>query len=447
MRGRAARQGPRGVAKRSPAAILRRAPDDRRGPPLTAAIDLHTCTGAVLPQTRLSPEAVPPPALVPRILGQHGAGERAGPLLLIVAGMHGNEPGGVEAVGRVFERLGSGNVPIRGEIVALSGNRPALAAGVRYVGEDLNRLWTEGQVARLRALDTPPPGGEELEQWELLRALDDLLRDRPDVLVLDLHSTSGPGAPFSCISDTLRSRALALSLPLPLILGIEEAIRGTLLDHMEREGKAMLLVEGGQHDHADTAGNLEAAIWLILKELGMLPESSALAEPEVDLVQFRLRLNRATRGLPRVLEVVHRHEIRDGDDFLMDPGHSNFDRLARGTPLAASSAGPVVAPLPGLLLMPLYQPQGTDGFLVGRPIRRSWLGISTWLRALRVDRLLRRLPGVTPHPVLAERVEVDPAVARWGTVQLFHLAGFRLLPSPDDKLRFSRRPEPRRRRG
>jgi len=405
----------------------------------------------VLPRS-LTSHVTPPPAedgpevLLPRVLGRHGAGEKAGPLLLIVAGVHGNEPGGILAVERLFEALESMQAPIRGEVVALSGNRPALATGVRYVAEDLNRLWTAGRVARLRALSMPPEGGEEREQWELLLALDELLRDRPDAVVLDLHSTSGPGAPFACISDTLRSRALALALPLPLILGIEEAISGTLLDHMEREGKAMLLVEGGQHDHPATAGNLEATIWLIMRELGMLPEGSVPGDGEADLIEFRLRLNRATRGLPRVLEVVHRHEIRDGDEFLMDPGHANFDLVARGTPLAASAAGPVVAPLPGLLLMPLYQPQGTDGFLVGRPIRRSWLGISTWLRALGVDRLLRRMPGVTPHPVLAERVEVDPSVARWGTVQLFHLAGFRLLPSPDEKLRFSRRPEPRRRR-
>ncbi|CAN5805262.1 hypothetical protein BH23GEM11_BH23GEM11_01680 [soil metagenome] len=388
-----------------------------------------------------------PPRVLGRHGGRHGVEEEVTPLLLIVAGMHGNEPGGVEAVQRVFGALNAMDAPLRGEVVALSGNRPALAAGVRHVAEDLNRLWTGGRVERLRALDSPPPGGEELEQWELLRALDELLRDRPDVVVLDLHSTSGPGAPFACISDTLRSRALALSLPLPLILGIEEAIKGTLLDHMEREGKAMLLVEGGQHDHPGTAGNLEAAIWLIMKELGMLPEQATPRAPEIDLVQLRMKLNRATRGLPRVLEVLHRHEIREGDDFLMDPGHANFDPVARGNPLATSTAGPVMAPLRGLLLMPLYQPQGSDGFFLGRPVRRSWLGISTWLRALRVDRLLRRLPGVTPDPVLAERVEVDPAVARWGTVQLFHLAGFRRLPSAGDRLRFSRRPEPSRRRG
>ncbi|TVP42915.1 MAG: hypothetical protein EA350_14610 [Gemmatimonadales bacterium] len=406
-------------------------------------------SGAVGESVNLSPVAGPVDArdgLLPRVLGRHGAGQKAGPLLLIVAGMHGNEPGGILAVERVFDSLGSMQAPIRGEVVALSGNRPALAAGVRYVTEDLNRLWTAGRVARLRAVETPPAGGEDREQWELLRALDELLQDRPDVVLLDLHSTSGPGAPFSCISDTLRARALALAMPLPLILGIEEAISGTLLDYMEREGKAMLLVEGGQHDHPGTSGNLEAAIWLTMKELGMLPEGSVHGEGGADLPGFRLRLNRATRGLPRVLEVVHRHEIRSEDKFLMDPGHANFDRVTRGTPLAASASGPVLAPLPGLLLMPLYQPQGTDGFLVGRPIRRSWLRLSTWLRALGVDRVLRRLPGVKPDPVLAERVEVDPSVARWGTVQLFHLAGFRLLPSPDEKLRFSRRPEPRRRR-
>jgi hypothetical protein len=363
--------------------------------------------------------------------------------------MHGNEPGGVLAARSVMERLSGAGDRLKGEVVALSGNRPALACGQRYVEEDLNRRWTPANVARLRTMEEPPTGSEEREQWELLRELDALLLEEPDALVLDLHSTSGPGPPFACISDTLRARELALALPLPLILGIEEAIQGTLLDHMEREGKAMLLVEGGQHDHPDTATHLEATIWLVLHHLGMLPpgggEGSLEQEapaPLPDPIQCRVRLERATRGLPRVLEVLHRHAVHPGDGFQMQPGHRNFERVVRGNPLATSLAGPVMAPLAGLLLMPLYQPQGADGFFVGRPVRRSWLHLSTWMRALRVDRMLRRLPGVAPDAVLAERVEVDPGVARWGTVQLFHLAGFRRLPDRDGRFRFSRRPEP-----
>ena len=412
---------------------------------------------------------VPEEGWVPRVLGRYGKrapdgshqeGGPAGdggepgsgrtPRLVIVAGMHGNETGGVLAVQSVMNTLARTGVHLKGEVVALSGNRPALAAGQRYLEEDLNRRWTPANVAQLRTLDDPPAGSEAREQWELLRELDALLLEEPDTFVLDLHSTSGPGSPFACISDTLRARELALSLPLPLILGIEEAIHGTLLDHMEREGKAMLLVEGGQHDHPDTATHLEATIWLVLQELGMLPTDGLVGSLEAedpehlpDPIQCRARLERATRGLPRVLEVLHRHEVRHGDGFRMEPGYRNFQPVGRGHPLATSLAGPVVTPTRGLLLMPLYQPQGADGFFVGRPVRRSWLHVSTWMRALRVDRLLRRLPGVAADAMLAERVAVDPAIARWGTMELFHLAGFRRLPDRDDGLlRFSRRPEP-----
>jgi succinylglutamate desuccinylase len=264
-----------------------------------------------------------------------------------------------------------------------------------------------------------------------------LLSDPLPQVVVDLHSTSGPGGPFVCISDTLKARELALSLPVPLLLGIEESIRGTLLDHLEREGRTMLLVEGGQHDDPHTPDHLESLIWLILDRLTMLPGPlPALLETG------RTRLVATTKDRPRVLEVRHRHEVTPKDHFEMNPGHGNFDRVHEGQPLARSIAGPIVAPESGYLVMPLYQPQGSDGFFIARPIRPAWLRVSTLFRLLRIDRILPRLPGVRPDPLLPLRLEVDPQVARWGTVPLFRLAGFRRLPDRDGKFRFTRRIEP-----
>ena len=103
-------------------------------------------------------------ALAPRVLGVRDSGRR-GPLVVVVAGQHGNEPRGVEALERLLAALGDDDVA--GRLVGLLGNRAALARGVRHQGQDLNRLWTAEEVA---ALGTRPEADDSPDQAEL-RAL------------------------------------------------------------------------------------------------------------------------------------------------------------------------------------------------------------------------------------------------------------------------------------
>src|SRR5262245_25267842 len=126
--------------------------------------------------------------LAPRLIGHLGEAPQA-PLLLVVAGLHGNEPAGVGAARRVVSRLAAEGTRLRGELVAIAGNRRALARGERYLARDLNRGWTAERVRALRAGSAASP--EDLEQRELLSLLDGLLslHDRPR-FCLDLHTTS-----------------------------------------------------------------------------------------------------------------------------------------------------------------------------------------------------------------------------------------------------------------
>jgi hypothetical protein len=372
-----------------------------------------------------------------RIIGRYDAG-RHGPTVVVVAALHGNEPAGLAAAQAVVARLVDAQLPLRGRFVAVAGNLAALATRERYVDRDLNRLWSREEVDRARTAD---PGGDDhegVERRALLGIFDELLADpRTDPVVLDLHSTSASGGPFSCISDTLRSRALALATGVPLVLGLEEAIRGTLLEYLEELGHPLILIEGGQHDDPATAAVLEAAVWEALLTLGCL-----CAEEVPHLATHRARIVVSAGRLPRVVEVLYRHAIGPADGFRMRTGFANFTPVRRGEIVADDRRGPVTAPVSGLLLMPLYQPLGADGFFIGRPVRRTWLSVSTLFRAARVDRLLPHLPGVAHDPDRPQRLLVNPRVARFVPVQLFHLSGYRRLPSRGGRLVFTRRVEP-----
>jgi succinylglutamate desuccinylase len=77
-------------------------------------------------------------------------------------------------------------------------------------------------------------------------------------------------------------------------------------------------------------------------------------------------LARARGDLPRQIEVALRHPV--GSGFRMVPGFANIQRAVAGTVLAHDAGGEIRAPFDGVVLMPLYQAQGTDGFFYGREV-------------------------------------------------------------------------------
>lgn len=385
-----------------------------------------------LPQTDRRPDA-------PRVLGQVG-GERPGPTLIGVGALHGNEPAGVTALSKAVARLREHAGTLGGEFLALRGNCAALATGQRFIAHDLNRHWTPERVASLASAAGQPAGPEDAELvavWhEITRAAQ---RARGPVIVVDLHTTSGDSPPCATIGDTLTNRRLALALPIPVILGMEEQLDGTLLEYLSSLGYVTLGLEGGRHDDPASAERLEAALWIVLHAVGITGPAF-----QDEVTRARATLTSAATGLPRVVEVRYRHPVRPGDGFRMRPGFASFQPIALGQLLADDRAGPVAAPQAGRLLMPLYQRQGDDGFFVIREFRAFWLTVSAGLRRLGTDRIAHWLPGVHRDPARPNVLSVDRRVARWFALQIFHLLGFRKVRRDGPRLILSRRREPGR---
>src|SRR5690606_2635494 len=79
------------------------------------------------------------PELPEREIGRV-VGELPGPTLIAIAGIHGNEPGGITAARRVLATLSRRKDIVRGEMVAFAGNLGALRQGRRYRLRDMNRV-------------------------------------------------------------------------------------------------------------------------------------------------------------------------------------------------------------------------------------------------------------------------------------------------------------------
>jgi hypothetical protein len=365
------------------------------------------------------------------VLGRYSTG-RPGPTVVCTGAIHGNEPAGLSAISRVLDRLRAQGLPLRGEFVGVSGNRRAVALGRRFVDRDLNRRWTPEGVARVTSgqIET----SEDQETRELLAVFLPLMR-RGQVHFIDLHSTSGMSTPFSLMADVLRNRPLALALPIPVVLGLEEVIEGSMLGYLVDLGHVGVAVEGGQHADPRTIDFHESALLLMLVAAGSLA-----ARDVPDLAEHRARLAAINSGMPNVCEIRHRHVVKPDDEpFVMKPGFFNFRRVSKGQHVADDRRGHVRVPEAGLMMLPRYQGEGDDGYFIARPVSRAALRVSAALRTLRLDALVPYLPGVSRHPERVDHYIADPAVARVAVTQVFHLFGYRQVRVHAERLVFSRR--------
>lgn len=372
-----------------------------------------------------------------RELGRY-SGKQPGPLVVCIGGIHGNEPAGALALEIVLKKLHETNLPFRGELIALAGNVRALNGGVRYLQCDLNRMWLPDRVRQLKSRQADQTtSGEEAEQRELLEIIETALaRHNGETVFLDLHTTSSEGSPFAIISDTLPNRRLALELGVPVILGLEENLDGTILNYINELGHAAIGFEAGQHRSPVSLRNHEAAVWLTLAAAGCIKPYYVH-----ELYELQQDLKRSSSGVPQVMELRHRHGIGKTDEFVMRPGFFNFSRVAKDQVLATDRRGNITAPEDSLLFMPLYQKQGDDGFFLVREVNLFWLKVSARLRSWKADKLLRYLPGVHRLPENPDALLINTRIAHWFVVEVCHLLGFRKhsQSQQEDQLIVSRR--------
>jgi len=281
--------------------------------------------------------------------------------LIVLCGMHGNEPAGKNAILRCLQVLIGREIRLAGQVVFLEGNLRAGEVEKRYVSRDLNRLWTREQIERLAALPEAELENEDLEQLELATVFAELLSAGRACTLLDLHTTSAESPPFFPFLPNAQSNVLKTvleNLSLPRFVSERAPILGTIALYLAEQNVPAIVIEGGGHEAESSAENLESAIWITLFELGILTEEI----PELVLARERLRA--AAEGHPPAVKPIYRHAISAQDNFSMRPGFRNFQKVIKGEHLADDKSGLVLSPHTGVLIFPLYQPLGEEGFLI-----------------------------------------------------------------------------------
>ena len=185
------------------------------------------------------------------------AGQRAGPHVVVLALMHGNELGGAVVLDRL---LAAGLRPRCGRLTVGFANMDAFArfdpsepTASRFVDEDLNRVWDP-------AVLDGPRSSAELARARAMRPV----LDSADLL-LDLHSMLWPSDPLILSGASAKGRGLASALGVPSLV---------VADHGHQTGPraidyprfaddatdaAACLVEAGQHWQPGTVDVMQAA--------------------------------------------------------------------------------------------------------------------------------------------------------------------------------------------
>ncbi len=291
---------------------------------------------------------------IPRIIGEYSSNEN-GPLLFVTAGVHGNEPSGVTALNRVFEELEKAKPKIKGRLIGVSGNQKALNKGQRYIEEDLNRTWTEENIKTRKEVTN-----EQREMHEIINVLEQHPESKyTKRYFLDCHTTSSESLPYISVQDVNDNINWAQRFPTYIVEGFSDIVYGAIDHYFSRIGLTGFTFEAGQHTNKSSEENHEGMIWLALKEACELDLSNIATFPECVT-------NFSEKNAPdqKTFEIIYRHGIKESDDYKTKSGFENFQKVNKGEVIATQNGQEIVSEWDARIFMPLYQPQGNDGFFI-----------------------------------------------------------------------------------
>lgn len=253
-------------------------------------------------------------------------GDRPGPHLLCLGGVHGNEPCGVFALRRIVDRLSGGDLHLKAGRLTIVPccNEKAVEKDIIYIDENLNRC--------VRKYDAP-----QNNEQKAAHALTSFI-DQCDIMI-DLHSTTAPTTPFGFLdTDSAEGRVLAGAVGLEKILIGWPALypedqSPTTQTYAEGAGKLALTIECGQHRDVEAPLRAEKYILNALSYLGLTP-----AGP----------LPSVTTAYLKMTGVFYQ---KDNLSFVKQC--QNFTPVKQGDAIAANAKGIlVIAPYDGEIIMP-----------------------------------------------------------------------------------------------
>lgn len=260
-------------------------------------------------------------------------GEKPGPTLVIMGGVHGNERCGPEALRRVLDWLADGRLKLAtGQLLAVPVANPgAYAANKRFLERNLNR--------RLY----PKPEAERRAYEDHLDPAICAVLEKADYL-LDIHSYTVGGPPFVFFSGTdaeEKKFALALDITDSFVWNWAGAVKDSSLpekdswgtnEYARNCGARAVTLECGQHLDPRNADVACRAILGALRHLGMIDALPSFADTLYPAVKPD-----APRHFARMVSIIRNEPAKLARTF------AHFEPIKKGEPLAIRPDGSVIA--------------------------------------------------------------------------------------------------------
>ena len=253
----------------------------------------------------------------------------AGPRVVMVSGVHGDEVSGIHAIEKlVFDFFAGTRTLLRGTLTLVRANEAAIAAERRYVQHNMNRMFRDGYGPEIDQTSYEFRRTQELKP--LLEACD---------YFLDFHSAPIADTPFLVVEQWALEFYRHLGIG-KIMTGWSKfsagAIGGDAENYANAHGAISATLESGSHFDKSSNDMAYAAALSLLSLLAMIESKERPLSPD-DTV------------------VVDMYSVvtKDFDDFAYAGEARNFKFVPEGEPFAYQNGKYVTVAQDSYLLIPM----------------------------------------------------------------------------------------------
>ncbi len=259
-------------------------------------------------------------------------GAEDGPTSMILAGVHGNERCGVEALKALLPDLDIQ----KGRVFIAYGNPHAIEKNVRFTESNLNRMFKPKEVLTMAERNSYEYGRAEFLKSYL---------DRTDVL-LDVHASFTPDSQRFILSEP-NADSITNRLPFDLVVSGFDAVEPGGTDYyMNSIGKIGICVECGY-----------------LKD----PLSTEIASQSIlDFLRIQGHLEGSVEPREQARIVMYDLYFATSDTFRLAKSFADFERITAGQLLGMDGKKEIFAPKDSVILFARDTDKvGEEAFLLG----------------------------------------------------------------------------------
>ncbi|MFH1720567.1 MAG: succinylglutamate desuccinylase/aspartoacylase family protein [Patescibacteria group bacterium] len=254
----------------------------------------------------------------------HFPGNTAGPCVVVMGGVHGDEKVGVQIVEKLKGLLSMEK--ISGEIYLIIGNPRAAQKRVRFIDCDLNRLFGD---------NFHNSNYEEKRASQIAQFL-----AKADFL-LDIHSTTKKSVPFVYCGNTEKHFALARIFGTKYIVSPSSTFKKTGLgactdNFVDKNGGIGITYECGWNDDSSMFDEAFFKTKQFLKVLGV----AFFETPSTEISQEPIYLQ------------VYAKIIAESEDFAFANEYNNFDFVKKGQKIAVDGKKTIFAEKDSYIIFP-----------------------------------------------------------------------------------------------